>query len=368
MAADALGAAVVYVIRCVPSGLVYVGSTLNVRVRFRAHRFHLARGTHHNAALQRAWQEYGAAAFDFSVVEVVDRVELLGVAEEQWIVRLDADDPAHGFNYGRRVGRLDVRTDRERTSPVTSKPPAPSTNPAPVALVDIQPVTRRALHQQVAESLRELIVVGKVRQGDTLPPERELAERFGVSRATVREALRVLPLWGLVEARQGGGNYVSLPSLEHIVAPLVSVIEHTRAPQDELLDARFDFEPGVCWLAAQRRTAADLAAIEAIIARQTERVEQGELAVEEDSAFHLALAEATHNRVIPRLIQTINDLLLESRLRSLRTPDRPRRSLEGHLRILAALRASDAEAARQAMRDHITEIAASLRAAGVLPA
>lgn len=238
----------------------------------------------------------------------------------------------------------------------------------PGPILDIQRVTRHALHQQVAESLRELILAGKLQRGDTLPPERELAKQFGVSRATVREALRVLQLWGLVEARQGGGNYVSLPKLDHIVAPLSTILAHNRALQDELLDARYVFEPSVCWLAAQRRTADDLAAIEAIIERQALRVEQGELAVEEDSAFHLALAEATHNRVIPQVIQTINDLLLESRLRSLRTPDRPRRSLEGHLRILAALRAGDAEGARLAMREHIVEIAASLRAAGVLPA
>lgn len=256
---------------------------------------------------------------------------------------------------------------RSRTNDSTDDSSA-GARQSPSPILDIQRVTRRALHQQVAESLRELILAGKLRQGDALPPERVLAERFGVSRATVREALRVVELWGLIETRRGGGSYVSLPSLEHIVAPLSTILQHNRALQDELLDARLVFEPSVCWLAAQRRTAEDLAAIEAIITRQTGRVEQGELAVEEDSAFHLALAEATHNRVIPQLIQTINDLLLESRLRSLRTPDRPRRSLEGHLRILAALRAGDAEAARQAMRDHITEIAASLRAAGVLPA
>lgn len=256
---------------------------------------------------------------------------------------------------------------RSRTDNSTDDPNDEERRP-PGPILDIQRVTRRALHQEVAEALRELILAGKLRRGDALPPERELATQFGVSRATVREALRALQLWGLVEARRGGGNFVSLPSLDHIVAPLSTILQHNRALQDELLDARFVFEPEVCWLAAQRRTAADLAAIEAIIARQSQRVEQGELAVEEDSAFHLALAEATHNRVIPQLIQTINDLLLESRLRSLRTPDRPRRSLEGHLRILAALRAGDAEAARQAMRDHITEIAASLRAAGVLPA
>jgi GntR family transcriptional regulator, transcriptional repressor for pyruvate dehydrogenase complex len=229
--------------------------------------------------------------------------------------------------------------------------------------LDIQPVTRRALHQQVAASLRALIIEGKLQRGDALPPERELAKQFGVSRATVREALRVLQLWGLVEARQGGGNYVRAPSLEHIVGPLSTIIEGNRELQDELMDARAIFEPAVCWLAAQRRTESDLAAIEAIVERQRQRVEQGELAVEEDSAFHLALAEATHNRVVPRLIQTINDLLLESRLRSLQTPDRPRRSLEGHVRIVAALRAGDAEAARRAMREHIAEIGAVLRAA-----
>jgi GntR family transcriptional repressor for pyruvate dehydrogenase complex len=129
------------------------------------------------------------------------------------------------------------------------------------------------------------------------------------------------------------------------------------------MDARIIFEPAVCWLAAQRRAESDLDAIAAILERQRRRVEQGDVAVEEDTAFHLALAEATHNQVVPRLIATINDLLLESRLRSLRTPDRPRRSLEGHLRIAAALRAGDAEAARQAMHDHITEIATILRAA-----
>lgn len=227
----------------------------------------------------------------------------------------------------------------------------------------VQPITRRALHEQVAESLRDLIVEGKIQRGDALPPERALAKQFGVSRATVREALRALQMWGLVEARQGGGNYICVPSIEHITTPLATILQHNRQLRDELMDARLIFEPAVCWLAAQRRTESDLNVIEAILTRQRRRVEQGELAVEEDTAFHLALAEATHNQVVPRLIATINDLLLESRLRSLRTPDRPRRSLEGHLCIAAALRAGDADAARQAMHDHVTEIATILRAA-----
>lgn len=254
--------------------------------------------------------------------------------------------------------------DSERVSPAFGPTdPRAADQPADGWISSVQPIIRRALHQQVAESLRELIIEEKIQRGQALPPERELARQFGVSRATVREALRTLHMWGLVEARQGGGNYVCVPSIEHITTPLSTIIQHNRQLQDELMDARGIFEPAVCWLAAQRRTESDLAAIEAILERQRRRVEQGELAVEEDTAFHLALAEATHNQVVPRLIATINDLLLESRLRSLRTPDRPRRSLEGHLRIAAALRAGDADTARQAMYDHITAIATILRAA-----
>ncbi len=249
------------------------------------------------------------------------------------------------------------------TDPSAADQPDQPDQPVDGWTLDIQPITRRALHQQVAESLRELIIEGKIQPGDALPPERALAKQFGVSRATVREALRALQMWGLVEARQGGGNYVCVPSIEHITTPLSTIIQHNWRLQDELMDARIIFEPAVCWLAAQRRTERDLDGIDAILERQRRRVEQGDLAVEEDTAFHLALAEATHNEVVPRLIATINDLLLESRLRSLRTPDRPRRSLEGHLRIAAALRAGDADTARQAMHDHVTEIATILRVA-----
>src|SRR5581483_4593736 len=118
------------------------------------------------------------------------------------------------------------------------------------------------------------------------------------------------------------------------------------------------FEPAIARLAASQATAQDLADLEAILARQSERVGRGEPAVEEDSEFHLALA--TGNRVVVHVVQTINDLLLESRLRSLQAADRPRRSLEGHRRIVAALRRRDPEAARDAMLGHLQEIAATL--------
>src|SRR5215467_7825529 len=148
--------------------------------------------------------------------------------------------------------------------------------PADDWIAHVQPITRRALHEQIAESLRDLIITGTIQRGNALPPERVLAKQFGVSRATVREALRALQMWGLVEARQGGGNYVCVPSIERITTPLSTILQHNRQLQDELMDARLIFEPAVCWLAAQRRTEGDLNVIEAILTRQRRRVEQGD--------------------------------------------------------------------------------------------
>jgi GntR family transcriptional regulator, transcriptional repressor for pyruvate dehydrogenase complex len=245
-----------------------------------------------------------------------------------------------------------------------AEPAAAGAPPAGDARLAIRPVVRHKLHEEVATALRDLITAGRLRPGDALPPERDLAKQFGVSRATVREALRVLQLWGLVDARQGGGNYVREPSVEHVVGPLATIIQHNRGLRDELLDARAIFEPAICRLAAERCTDADLAHLAAILDRQAERVERGEVAVEEDSAFHLALARATGNRIVVHVVQTINDLLLESRLRALQAPDRPRRSLAGHRRVLAALQAHDPAAAHQAMREHIAEIAETLTGVG----
>ncbi|MBI3976970.1 MAG: FadR family transcriptional regulator [Chloroflexi bacterium] len=230
-------------------------------------------------------------------------------------------------------------------------------------LPEIQPVKRRKLHEQIAESLHALIAEGRLKPGDALPPERDLAARFGVSRVTVREALRDLQLWGLVETRQGGGNYVCELSLAHVVGPLATILQHHRKLSAELLDARATFEPAICGLAAQRCTDADLARLDAILQRQAQRVQSGEVAVEEDSEFHLALAEATGNRIVVQVIQTINGLLLESHQRSLQTPGRAQRSLAGHRRILAALRSRDADEAHRAMFDHIEGIGQTLRAA-----
>jgi GntR family transcriptional repressor for pyruvate dehydrogenase complex len=219
-----------------------------------------------------------------------------------------------------------------------------------------EPIRRTRVYEQVASRIQQMIVDGQLRPGDRLPTERELAERFGVSRSSVRDAIRVLELMGLVEPRQGEGTVVRDLSPDAVVNPLASLLVRSRALLSDLLDVRKMIEPHLAARAAVHATEEEVARLQAIYDRQREKAQRGELAVEEDSEFHYTIATAARNRVILRILDVLMDLLKTSRERSLQVPGRLQRSLEGHRRILAAIRRRDAEAAEAAMRRHLEEI------------
>jgi GntR family transcriptional repressor for pyruvate dehydrogenase complex len=123
------------------------------------------------------------------------------------------------------------------------------------------------------------------------------------------------------------------------------------------MDVRRMFEPAVARFAASRVGEAELAELESIIRAQERKLKTGQSAIAEDTAFHSAVARATHNRVLVHIMETLNDLLLESRKLSLRQDGRPLRSVRGHAGVVSALRRHDPERAAGAMRDHIEEIA-----------
>lgn len=221
---------------------------------------------------------------------------------------------------------------------------------------ELEPVRRTKVYEEVAERIRRLITDRRLRPGDRLPPERELSERFGVSRTSVRDAIRVLELTGLLEPRQGEGTVVRELSPDALAQPLASVLVHNRALLADLLDVRKMIEPGLAARAASHRTAADVAKLEEIFTRQQAKVRAGGVAIEEDSEFHYALATASRNRVVMKVLDVLMDLLLDSRQRSLQSPGRLQKSLQGHRRILSAVRRRDAAAAERAMRQHLVEI------------
>ncbi|HEX7680007.1 MAG TPA: FadR/GntR family transcriptional regulator [Thermoanaerobaculia bacterium] len=221
----------------------------------------------------------------------------------------------------------------------------------------IQPIRKTRIAEEIADRIRVLIVDGTFPAGEALPAERALAERFGVSRGSIRDAFRTLETIGLLVTRHGQGTFPQELDVDRLVAPLASVLSYRYELQDELLDVRRMFEPAVAHSAATRITDEDLADLERILDAQRKKLETGRSAIVEDTAFHHVLARATRNRVVVSIMATLNDLLVESRKLTLKQTGRPGRSILGHEAVVRALRRRDARAAAEAMREHIDQIA-----------
>ena len=220
----------------------------------------------------------------------------------------------------------------------------------------IEPIKKTRVAEGVADQIRLLILEGTFPPGQPLPGERQLAERFGVSRGSIRDAFRTLETIGLLVTRHGQGTFPQELDVDRLVAPLASVLSYRRDMQDELLDVRRMFEPAVARVAAARMSEADLEDLQRILESQRKKLKSGRSAIVEDTAFHQVLARATGNRVIVSIMATLNDLLVESRKLTLRQKGRPRKSILGHEAVVEALRQRDGDAAAEAMRAHIDQI------------
>ncbi|HEY6349855.1 MAG TPA: FadR/GntR family transcriptional regulator [Candidatus Angelobacter sp.] len=220
---------------------------------------------------------------------------------------------------------------------------------------EFEAIRKNKVYEEVARQIERLILT-KLRPGDKLPAERELAEMFGVSRSSIRDAMRSLELVGLVEPRQGAGTVVREISADVLVTPLSNVLAHKRQLVGELLDFRKMLEPPLSARAATHASSEKISEMEEILCRQGEKLSRGELAIEEDSEFHYAIALASGNSVVLRVLDILMDLLRETRARSLQRKGRPEKSIAGHRRILAAIKRQDPGAAEAAMRQHLKDI------------
>ncbi len=220
----------------------------------------------------------------------------------------------------------------------------------------LQTVKRRRLHEDIVQQFHALIREGALKQGDRLPAERELAEQFQVSRSSVREAIRSLELQGLVVSRPGAGTFISTETLDSVVTLLASTLN---AGTDVLRDAfemRHLLEPPIAALAAQRATSAEVARLREILEEQQRQIDRGDTGVEADTDFHFALAAATHNAALIKVVSAVEDVLQHSRGQSLEEPGRRQRSLASHRRVLARVAAGDATGAQQAMAHHLAVV------------
>lgn len=228
----------------------------------------------------------------------------------------------------------------------------------------IQAIKVRRLYLQVAEQLQNLIANGTYTAGARLPAERDLAERFGVSRPTIREAMIALEISGLVEVRSGSGVYV----LEQAGGP--ARLEDSEAPGPfEILEARRLIEGETSALAAERISAEQLAELEQLLAE----MERGDLPVVDaelvDQRFHCLIADASGNSALSATVAWLWQLRNESRI-STRFHQRVREEgsrpiVDDHRHILRALANGDASAARIAMAAHLQRVIDSLLDADV---
>ena len=224
------------------------------------------------------------------------------------------------------------------------------------AAVEFEAVRKERRYEQVAEQIQKLIAQGTLKPGDRLPPERELATRFGVARSSIRDAVRTLEVMGILEPRQGAGTVVRDLSADSLVVPLATVLVRKRELVSELLDVRRMLEPGLAARAAKNATVEEVLELEDILRRQAVKLRRGEPSIEEDSEFHYVIGKAARNSVVLKVLDVLMDLLRESRARSLQAPGRPERSYAGHMRVLRAIKRRDPEAAEKAVRKHLEEI------------
>jgi GntR family transcriptional regulator, transcriptional repressor for pyruvate dehydrogenase complex len=214
----------------------------------------------------------------------------------------------------------------------------------------LRPLQRSRLYEQLVERLLSLVHELELRPGDRLPPERELSADLGVSRASVRQALVVLEVQGLIEVRHGEGAILRSTRPDDAV---LSAVEAHRRRLPDVIDAREALEVKIAALAAERRTEEDLARIDAGLDAMAAEIERGERGLDGDQRFHSAVTAAARSELLADLMAQIAHAIRESRLESLSQPNRPELSLASHREIAAAIRAGDADAAGLAMREHI---------------
>lgn len=221
-----------------------------------------------------------------------------------------------------------------------------------------RPISPKKISAQIAEQIRSSILAGEFSPGDKLPPERELAEMFGASRPSVREALNLLNSSGLVMSYQGGGTIVKSLVETSAGNSLSDLIKGEQERALDVIEVRKCMEAWTSYYAAQRALPDDLRKMEKIVAEMERNLEGMKPSQDLDANFHIIIAQATHNVVWLHLMQSIFDAMKEFQRgvwRAVYLTEEDHRNLFLHHRaVYEAIRDRDAERARDEMLTHLT--------------
>jgi GntR family transcriptional regulator, transcriptional repressor for pyruvate dehydrogenase complex len=218
------------------------------------------------------------------------------------------------------------------------------------------PLARRTYATDTIRTIKDMILDGRLAAGQRLPSERALSEALGVSRPTVREAIRSLQAMNILESRHGAGTFVCSLSTQELLRPLQFVLSLAEGGLEHLFEVRLLLEPGAAALAAQRATPDQLAGLVECAHPETEAVADPETMLALDIELHERIVEAADNPLLAHLSEAMSALGTESRSYTVRLPGVAQQTVAEHALIVEAIARGDAEAARDAMASHIARI------------
>jgi DNA-binding FadR family transcriptional regulator len=227
-----------------------------------------------------------------------------------------------------------------------------------------RPVTSGRASSEVVRQIRAAILNGRLKPGDRLSSERELTDQLGVSRVTIRDALRTLETSGLIDVRVGarGGAFVRVPEPGRVGEGLANMLMLSSIEPADVTEARMIFELGTIPLVCQRATDDDIAALSEICERSERALQAGHYDVSLSAEFHTRLAQCTHNRAIGLIIDSFQGPLRASLERAKAiAPDMGEPGIAEHWALVAAIGEGDVETARRVMLRHLGRTAQRLR-------
>ena len=223
-----------------------------------------------------------------------------------------------------------------------------------------QPIKQEKISTKIAGQIKTLINNGDLKPGDALPPERELVKVFNVSRASLREALNTLAGMGFLEMSQQHRTIVKSLAAGRITDPLHHLLKEDIKTVFELIEVRKAVETWSAYHAATRATADDIARLEQSVDSMRMKIEQGFSVVEDDANFHLAISEATHNKIQTHLMFSIYDILKESLgkyYESIKMQD----VYDQHCKVVEAIKKRDSALASRRMHEHLDYVETSVK-------
>ena len=223
---------------------------------------------------------------------------------------------------------------------------------------------RRDAAKQAVDRLRDLILQGEFSAGERLPPELVLARELGVSRSTLREAIRALVVMNVLVSRHGDGTYVSSLEPDLLAEPFELMVSLSDESLFDLFEVRRVLETACAGLAAERISDEELVQFDRILEHSEAARDDPEELLDRDVELHAAIVRATRNPLLIRIMSGVGALALAGRRRTMSLPGVADRSLADHARIVSALRRRSPETARAAMEAHLAHVEESFRESG----